>query len=112
MDAKAITKALGGKWQGSYGLCHCPAHDDPAPSLKIHDDPKKSDGIDVHCFAGCDWKDIKDALRSQGLLDGSFVGAREPSPRSSEEPKKIDWSLWQKAVPLPGTLGEVYFTKH
>ncbi len=28
MNAREITKAPGGSWHGSYGLCQCPAHDD------------------------------------------------------------------------------------
>ena len=60
MDARVITEALGGKWQGRYGLCRCPAHADGNPSLKISDSDTR--GIDVHCFAGCDWKDIKNEL--------------------------------------------------
>jgi hypothetical protein len=70
MDARAITSALGGKWQGRYGLCCCPSHADSTPSLKISDSDTK--GIDVHCFAGCEWKKIKSELRRQGLLDDNF----------------------------------------
>jgi hypothetical protein len=78
MDARAIIKALGGKWHGRYGLCRCPAHADGTPSLKISDSTHR--GIDVHCFAGCDWKDIKNELRRQRLLNDNF---------SSERPKVI-----------------------
>ena len=56
MTARAIVKQLGGKWHGDYGVCRCPSHPDKTPSLKISDDDRKSDGINVHCFAGCDWK--------------------------------------------------------
>ena len=68
MDARAITKALGGTWHGRYGSCPCPAHADKMPSMKVRDDARKGDGIDVHCFAGCDWKDIKAYLAKCGLL--------------------------------------------
>jgi putative DNA primase/helicase len=54
---REVTKALGGRWCGSYGLARCPAHDDREPSLKIRDDARKLDGLDLHCFAGCDWQD-------------------------------------------------------
>jgi len=111
MDARAIIKALGGTWQGSYGLCCCPVHADSTPSLKISD--SNSRGLDVHCFAGCDWKTVKDELKRQGLLKGSFVVDFQVRPRIVEdEPKQIDWSLWHKAVPLKGTLGETYFIEH
>ena len=69
MDAKAITLALGGKWQGSYGLCRCPVHADGTPSLKVRDDPRKSDGIDLHCFGGCAWNEVKAEFIKLGLLE-------------------------------------------
>src|SRR5262245_30184943 len=68
MDARAITEALCGRWQGRYGLCRCPAHNDKNPSLKISDDPHKLDGIDLICFAGCAWQDVKIELTQRGLL--------------------------------------------
>jgi hypothetical protein len=110
MDARAITKALSGTWAGSFGLARCPVHADSTPSLKISDCETR--GIDVHCFAGCDWKAVKDELKRQGLLNGSFAVDFEVRPRVvvEEEPKVIDWSLWHAAVPLKGTLGETYFT--
>ena len=111
MDARAITAALGGKWQGRYGLCRCPTHADSTPSLKVSDSDRR--GIDVHCFAGCDWKEIKDELKRQGLLDGERGRYVTPLLKRAEpEPKKVDWSLWHRAVPLPGTLAEKYFVHY
>jgi hypothetical protein len=69
-SARTIAKALGGMRAGSYWLVRCPAHDDHKPSCKIKDDANKSDGIDVHCFAGCSWQEVKSELQRQGLLDG------------------------------------------
>ena len=60
MTAQSITLALGGRWNGRYGQARCPCHDDKNPSLQLSDDPTKSDGLVVHCHAGCSWKDIKD----------------------------------------------------
>ena len=34
MTAREITRALDGRWQGAYGMAHCPAHDDREPSLR------------------------------------------------------------------------------
>ena len=45
MGAKEIVAALGGRWCGNYGLSPCPTHDDRRPSLKVRDDPGKSDGL-------------------------------------------------------------------
>jgi putative DNA primase/helicase len=129
MNARAITKALSGRWCGSYGIARCPAHDDREPSLKIRDDARKRDGIDLVCFAGCDWRDIKAELKD--LLE------TEPRrwPRTAEAPAsacargrsgtilppKIDddakqrteyaLRLWPQSVPLSGTLGWRYFTE-
>lgn len=130
MDARAITKALGGKWQGRFGLCRCPAHADSTPSLKVKDDPRKGDGVDVHCFAGCDWKDIKADLAKYGLLR-TFEPKNGPRrlPRMAEatQPKvmassetdatskqraEIALKLWRESKPLIGTLGWRYFTEH
>ena len=119
MNARAITAALGGKWQGRFGLCCCPVHADRTPSLKVRDDARKNDGIDVHCFAGCDWKDIKSEFARHGLLNGIFsadIGNRPKivSAQVEDVAKNIGsaLSLWRGSVPLPRTLGEMYFTEH
>jgi putative DNA primase/helicase len=116
MDARAITEALGGKWQGLYGPCRCPVHADSNPSLKVRNSDRR--GIDVHCFTGCDWKDIKDELRRQGLLTDNFLAdiqsrAKVIAETVEDGNKNIDLaiSLWRGSVLLPGTLGETYFVK-
>ncbi len=80
--AAEITKALGGRWHGSFGTARCPAHDDARPSLQLSD----GDGgaVIVHCHAGCDWRDIKAELRRRGLLDDvrNEVFTRKPSPEA------------------------------
>jgi hypothetical protein len=65
IDARALTKSLGGLWCGSYGLVRCPAHDDRKPSLSVRDGEHE---LIVNCFAGCDWKDIKAEFRRLRLL--------------------------------------------
>ncbi len=64
--AREITRLMGGHWHGAYGMVRCPDQDDRAPSLKICDGPR---GPIVHCFAGCTWRAVKDAMRAQGVLD-------------------------------------------
>lgn len=120
MSAEAITRTLGGHWHAGYGMIRCPAHDDNNPSCKVTDDPRKSDGIDVNCFAGCDWRDIKDELVKQGLLSGF---ARSPdlasSPRASRaaiepepEPDERALEIWNSGIEIEGTLAERYLTTH
>jgi hypothetical protein len=42
-----------------HGLTHCPSHDDPGPSLSVRQD---GDAVQLHCFAGCDRRDIREKL--------------------------------------------------
>jgi hypothetical protein len=61
--------------------------------------------------SGCEWQDVKDELKRQGLIGEGPLNLR-PRPVEPEQPKKVDWSLWHHALPLAGTLGEEYFIKH
>jgi hypothetical protein len=67
--AANIARALGkGKEQktGEGWSTLCPCHGDKNNSLSVKDDPKN--GVIVSCFAGCDYKNIKDTMRDMGLL--------------------------------------------
>lgn len=116
-DARSITSALRGKWQGSYGLCRCPVHVDRTPSLKVKDDWRKDDGIDVCCFAGCDWRDVKAALVGQHLLPEFRSNVPLPPLRLELEPDVEDdvartgfaLKIWDVAGPLRCSLGFQYF---
>jgi hypothetical protein len=116
MDARGITKALGGRWAGRYGLARCLVHSDREPSLKVSDDPRKNDGVDVHCFAGCDWRDVKAALARQNLLPEFKPSSRAPllppldelardvAAASNDEVDRVTLGLkiWDAAGPLRG----------
>ena len=72
-SAESIAKALGsGKEQrtSTGWLTCCPAHGDKNPSLAIKDstDSHGRPDVSVKCFAECDYKAVKDELRSRGLL--------------------------------------------
>ena len=75
MNAEALTRALGGRWNGSYGSAKCPAHDDHDPSLSV------SEGQDgkllVHCFADCDQNTVWGALVDRGLVERAEDRPRE-----------------------------------
>lgn len=71
-NARAITNALKGEWRGSYGVCHCPCHDDRQSSLSVKDGDTQ---LLVKCHAGCESVSILHKLRDMGLLSG-----HEPSP--------------------------------
>lgn len=82
--AEEIASALGGKKKTPTGyLCRCPCHEDKQSSLSIKINEK---GLILHCFAGCDWQDIKRELERMGLLEqrksgaGSSAGAGKATP--------------------------------
>ncbi len=124
MTAADIVKALGGKWDKcrGYGFARCPCHSDRTPSLKIQDGP--GGDVILHCFAGCDWKDIKDALRQRGLLPPlnepgvAPPGAKAPERATSrasletdaDENSRIEAArqIWRSTLPAPGTVVETY----
>ncbi len=127
--AQGIVEALRGRWMGIYGLCLCPAHDDGRePALKISDDPNRSDSIDVICFAGCDWQDVKAELRRRGLLpewnpEYRYVGTEKnvvakstrfpntpklASARDDNPNRERALAIWHEAKPAAGTVVEHY----
>lgn len=67
MTAETLAHNLGGKRSGRTWHACCPAHDDREPSLAIRDG---DDGrVLVHCHAGCDQRDVIEALHRRGLWD-------------------------------------------
>ncbi len=120
MNAESLTKDLGGHWHGAYGTARCPAHEDREPSLSVRDG---ADGEPMfHCFAGCRWQDIKDALRARGLLPerGKYPAWRPrryrpltaPKPRvvNVDQQRRVEFSRrkWHEAIPLVNTPADVY----
>ncbi len=118
--AHQITTALKGRWHGSYGMTPCPSHDDgKTPALKISDDPRKSDGIDLHCFGGCFWETVKRDLARGGLLEAfepkggkpwpklKFPGQEPPAPQDDSR-QEVATEIWQATEPIENTLAGTY----
>lgn len=63
----------------------CPAHDDKSPSLQISETFEGK--LLLHCFAGCDYQDIADALgiKSQNTL----------VYKATDQEILINWSICQ-----------------
>jgi hypothetical protein len=111
-DAHSIVNALHGRWCGSYGVARCPAHADREPSLSIRDGERE---IIVNCFAGCYWRDVKDHLRRQGLLDGAGT---PPTPTPVTPAHSPDQGqllkgrrLWDCRQTVEGSPVERYFRR-
>ena len=122
MTAAELTRLLGGQWRGrghgSYGVARCPAHDDGNPSLSIRDGNGERGPI-LKCFAGCDWRNIRDELRHRGLWHTERVGSHReprkqftgtPAPQKQEQAERSAraLALWEESGPL-GELALEYF---
>ena len=49
-------------------MTHCPSHDDNVPSLSVKAVAERSKPL-LHCFAGCEFDSIYNALDSWGVWD-------------------------------------------
>ena len=116
-SAKALTKALGGDWHGTYGMAPGPGHSHKDRSLKVYDGPSGEPYF--YSFAGDDWRPIKDDLRSRGILPEWEGKPRVPSAERkmrSTQPKRDDRSdrradaaaIWETTQAIGGTVGENY----
>ncbi|MEL6773133.1 MAG: toprim domain-containing protein [Pseudomonadota bacterium] len=77
--AREICLALGGRWHGSYGTACCPAHDNRrTPALSLADG--RDGGLLVKCHAGCEFRDIMEALRDRGLVPPLTRKSWRPAP--------------------------------
>jgi putative DNA primase/helicase len=114
--AVEITRALGGRWRGSYGIARCPGHDDRKPSLSIRE---AEDGkILIRCHARCDQKRVISALRSLGLWEdcdskpfarsASHAGETRQPARNDAKRTEVALAIWNAAVSGDGSLAETY----
>ena len=117
MDARTITRALGGDWTGAAGLIPDVGHSPHDRGLKVWDGP---DGrVMVHSFHGYDFREVRDHLKSLGLLDDDgaeasgqrFISADEIKQRSeasAQRNRECALKVWRNAKPAEGTLAETY----
>jgi hypothetical protein len=113
VGARDITIALRGHWNATAnrGSARCPYHDDHSPSLSLCDGDEPG-RILVHCFAGCDRRDILAALRDRGLLE-KCAHRQEPRSRRIEPPPVITpdpqaLAIWGAASPGERTIVQRY----
>ena len=120
MNAREITRALNGTWHGQYGTACCPAHGDRSPSLSIGDG--ENGQLLLHCFTGCSYDAVREALRGLGLLEERWspLTVKRPvlpvqqttAPKSgSEDALRSERALviWSASGSTTGTLVETYF---
>ena len=114
MEAIEITRALLGRWYGSYGLAFCPAHRNTrTPALRLSNG--EGGRLLAFCFAGCQFRDIIAELRRLGLAEafGDFqrvIPLRNSVPAPQDDAMRIRraTAVWSKTEPIAGTLAEQY----
>jgi putative DNA primase/helicase len=108
MNAIELTKALRGKWHGSYGTARCPAHSDKTPSLAIG--TSDAGMVLVCCHAGCSQDEVISALRARRLWSGEVVPfpPRRREIRDDNTNHDFAMRIWGEAIPAEGTLVERY----
>ena len=118
-EAQRITAALQGRWYGRYGLARCPAHGDKAPSLTLADGP--SGRLLAHCKTGCDFRDVLDALRGLGIVEGQgtvpqtdpaeLARYAEAQRKEAEKKERQALAVWQDTLPVHGTTADTYLRR-
>jgi len=106
ITAAELTRALNGRWHGRYGTARCVVHEDQRPSLSIMEG---NDGPIVTCFAGCDWRVIREELRHRGLLDRTprvrQVGVRHKADAATAKPRFDAGAIHTQAQESARALG-------
>jgi putative DNA primase/helicase len=96
-------EALGAKRVGGGWLARCPAHDDrrPSLSLRIGDNGR----LLFHCFSGCSFQEIRDALGGEFPDPTIYTRFDEP-----EEIARKDCArrIWGESLPASGTVVQCY----
>src|SRR3546814_17134512 len=97
-QADRIVRQLGGKWQGDFAMCRCPAHADGKASLSIRVGER---AVLFHCFASCTADAIMSALRTGKILAPAHhaPGQRQDS---QTDLNKLTLAAWRNAPPCPG----------
>ncbi|MDA1029714.1 MAG: toprim domain-containing protein [Bacteroidetes bacterium] len=121
MSIQAVVSALGGKMGANYAMVRCPVHTDRTPSLKI---TEIGGDIRLHCFAGCDWRTVKDELAQRGLMP-AYEGIASHAPYETgeervarrkrderEDAQKLQWcrSIWNASESAKNSPVEAYLT--
>lgn len=102
-SGRAIVEALGGHWTARGGMCRCPAHADTTPSLSVRPGRRR---LLFHCFAGCETRDVLDAIAALRLPGGARVSFAAGEPIDTRRPAVE--RLWSEARPLRDSLAARY----
>jgi putative DNA primase/helicase len=126
-SAEEIARALRGSHTGNAFLVRCPVPThgkgkrDRHPSLRIRDGDLPGRLL-VHCYAGCDRREVLDALRALGHIQDCSernpawvrrprAAASKPSIELPHEPDAEALALWRTGSPAAGTIVPAYLKR-
>jgi putative DNA primase/helicase len=112
--AETIAKALGGHKTGNGWTARCPLHDDQTPSLSISSG--KDGKVLVHCHAGCNQRDIFNAILRERGLGGKSGGHKRKDRVADEKDADADarkrsafaLAIWRACAPAKATPVQTY----
>lgn len=99
-----------GRWMGTWGMCHCPCHEDRTASLSVRIGQRS---LLFKCFAGCATADILRELRSTRLAVPSRDCA-SPHSKGNDLERTMEArirQIWEDAFPISGAAGSRYLTQ-
>jgi putative DNA primase/helicase len=112
MTADEIVRRLAGTWYGDRALARCPVEGhgkgrgDLSPSLSIA--VGRNGRVLLHCFAGCQAKDIFRVVRSAGRAEDNAQRRDLRHVPRKRYTGGAGQALWNAARPAKGTAGEFY----
>lgn len=112
MTPREATEYLGGVWRDGRGLGPCPVpghgrgRGDLNWSLSIGGGQQAQ--LLVHCFAGCDPRDVLSALREDGAAEVRAYRAIAKSTRCNRRERSGPIHLWRRSVAVASTAAEAY----
>lgn len=103
----AAIKAKGGVLSGGEWRLPCPVHGGSKGPLAI---TEKAGKTLFHCHAGCDSKEVLEALLREGLVVETDPKKTERKNERGEKPPFQPWMkrVWKETAPIKGTPAERY----
>lgn len=116
MTPREATERIGGLWSNDRGMgpCPVPSHGrgrgDWNWSLSLCSGTNTD--LLVHCFAGCDPRDVLAALRNLPLHRSATATCQTDRPiRVSAVSRQTALDLWNGALPIGGSIVEAYLAR-